>query len=171
MSNLSQNTFVNNLQNSYGNLSSRDRIALQVLVVALLLVLCYLAIWKPAQHFKESARTDMNYFQNLVSWIKENQQQVKLAAQTKGQQAGTIKNSQALVSAVSSKAKEHGLSLKRFEPSGDDKIRVWLEKSSFNNTVLWLQDMEKTYSIHVSQIGVERDQSGGLVNIRLTLKS
>ena len=168
---LLQSPLLKNIQNSYEGLTSRDRFALQILVIALLLLVCYMAIWKPAQHFKISAQSDMVYFKNLVGWIKANQELVRQAALTKSATPSSINNSQALVSVVSAKAKQHHLSLKRFEPSGDKKIRVWLEKSSFNNTVLWLQDLEKNYKITVTQIGVDRDKSGGLVNIRLTLES
>lgn len=157
--------------NAYENLSARDRFAVQILSVVVLLFLIYLAIWKPAKAFRESAKSDMDYYHHLVEWIKSNQSQIRLSASNGEQSTSRIQNSQELVTAVSNKAKQYKLSLKRFEPSGDHKIRVWLENSSFNDTVLWLQDLKKNYGIHVSQIGIERNDTPGLVDITLTLKS
>jgi general secretion pathway protein M len=167
---LSQSAF-KPIINAYENLSSKDRFAVRVLSFVLLIFLIYVAIWKPAKAFRESAQSDMDYYQHLVEWIKTNQSQIRLSATNTGQSNSQIQNSQQLVSAVSNMAKQYKLSLKRLEPSGDHKIRIWLEKSSFNDTILWLQNLNKNYGIHVSQIAIERNDTPGLVDITLTLNS
>jgi len=169
--NLQQSLLIKNIHLYYKSLTPRDRTALQLMIAALFLFLLYVVVWRPAYHFRQAENENRIYYQHLVGWIKANEQQARLAGRVNQGQASLLRGSQALVSAVSDKARQHHLFLKRFEPSGNNKIRVWLEKTSFNDTVLWLQDLKKSYRITVSQISVDRDPEDGLVNIRLTLKS
>jgi general secretion pathway protein M len=80
-------------------------------------------------------------------------------------------SSQQLVSSVSNLAKKHGVMLKRFEPSGDKKIKVWVDNASFDKMITWLTALKTSLNIEVEQISVEKDDVEGQVSSRLTLST
>ena len=77
-------------------------------------------------------------------------------------------DSGSVISVVTGSGRKSGVEIKRFEPSGNNKLRVWLENVPFNNLVNWLDSLEKAM---IFQYRNRNRQSGstGLVNGRLTL--
>ncbi len=155
----------------FGAMPKRDQQALMALSIALMLAILYFLIWSPAHDFSKTQETNLKNSQALLSWVQANEGIAKsLASNTGNNNASKILDSQSLVSTVSANAQKHKIKLKRFEPSGDRKVRVWLEKVPFNTIIVWLRDLNATYNIEVSQVSIDKDEKGGLVNVRLTLK-
>ncbi|UZW76230.1 type II secretion system protein M [Alkalimarinus sediminis] len=148
----------------------RDQQALVVLAVALFLAILYFLVWSPAHEFANKQQNNLQSSKELLSWVQANEGVAKSLVANSGAGSSTILDSQSLVSTVSANAQKHNIKLKRFEPSGDRKVRVWLEKVPFNTVIVWLRDLNETYSIGVSQVSIDKDEKGGLVNVRLTLK-
>src|SRR5690606_5857245 len=144
-------------------LGDRDRDALKYLSVAVALILLYLLIWLPTQNFLKSARQDAERQSELVGWIKQNEQTARELAARSNTAAPTGLEGQSLLSVVGSSARNFSIELRRFEPEGDNKMRVWLEKVPFIQVLLWLDDLQKRYGIQVEQISVDRDETPGIV--------
>lgn len=59
--------------------------------------------------------------------------------------------------------------LKRVQPEGTTKIRVWIEQAPFANLVQWLDDLQRNHGVVVDTAGIEREQNVGTVNAKLVL--
>lgn len=154
----------------FGSMPKRDQQALIALVIALVLAILYFLVWSPAHEFSKKQQANLKSSQELLNWVQANEGVARSLASNSGEGSSKILDSQSLVSTVSSNAQKHKIKLKRFEPSGDRKVRVWVEKVPFNTIIVWLRDLNTTYNIEVSQVSIDKDDKGGLVNVRLTLK-
>lgn len=153
----------------YYGLPTRDQNALKLLTVAVILVLLYLLVWLPSQRFAERAEQDVERQSAQLAWIKQNEAVARQLASRSGPSTASGLQGQSLLSVVSNAARQHSIDLRRFEPEGDNRIRVWLEKVSFNQMLLWLDTLNKSYGIQTEQIAVDRDANPGIVTARLTL--
>ncbi|UZE94480.1 type II secretion system protein M [Alkalimarinus alittae] len=154
----------------FDSLPKRDQQALLLLSGALVLAILYFLVWSPAHEFSKKQEANLKSSQELLSWVRANEGIARSLVGDAGSHSSKIIDSQSLVSTVSSNAQKHKINLKRFEPSGERKVRVWLEKVPFNTVILWLKDLNSSYNIEVSQVSIDKDEKGGLVNVRLTLK-
>jgi general secretion pathway protein M len=70
---------------------------------------------------------------------------------------------------VTRSASESGLSLQRFEPSGENAIRVWLEGAPFTEVANWLERLNTSHGVQIDQASMYRQNDPGIVSVRLTL--
>lgn len=59
--------------------------------------------------------------------------------------------------------------LKRMQPDGEERIRLWFEKARFSDLILWLERLSSEYGVHVSMASIDRHQEPGLVDVQLIL--
>ena len=70
---------------------------------------------------------------------------------------------------VTRSAGEAGLTLQRFEPSGDSAIRVWMENVAYAEVAAWLERLNTEHGVVIDQAAMDRKDSPGVVSVRLTL--
>lgn len=167
------------INSAYDQLPRRDQQAVRWLSLALLLFLVYFLIWQPLRDFRADAAARADVAQQRVAWLQANLEQARQlvqAGQIGGQgpdqgsgPAQKISDSRSMMSTVTASAQAAGLTLQRFEPSGDDKMRVWLDNTAFDNLARWLEKLTADYGIVVDQAAVDRANDAGRVNVRLTL--
>lgn len=158
----------------YDQLPARDRQALTVLAVALFLAVIYFVIWAPAVAFNDRAESARENAGELLAWMQANEATIKGLGASGGagaEASGVDKpeNGRALMSLVTRSAGEAGLALQRFEPSGDDAIRVWLEGVPFADVAAWLERMNGDHGVIIDQAAMDRGNEPGTVSVRLTL--
>jgi len=158
------------IRKQYEMLGARDRLILKWIMAGLVVALVYFAAWQPASHYKMNAQMDLKQNQKLLALVASNREALSNLAKQSQNNRSTL-DSQQLVSSVTNLAKRNGVLLKRFEPSGDNKLKVWLDNASFDKVVTWLTIMKQTLNITVEQISIEKDEAPGLVSARLTLSS
>lgn len=164
---------VQKLVTQYDQLPRRDQQALTLLAVAVMLAIVYFAIWRPAVAYREDAEAARDNAAELVSWMQANQARIQQLAQSQnkgGSSTSKLSDSRALMSTVTRSAGEAGLTLQRFEPSGERAIRVWLEKVPFNQVAAWLEKLTTDYGIQIDQAALDRGDNPGMVSVRLTLQ-
>ncbi|MCH8498624.1 MAG: type II secretion system protein M [Marinobacter sp.] len=156
----------------YDQLPSRDQKALQVLAVAMAIVLLFLLVWRPVTGFHQSAVADREHAENLLAWMESNRPRLQglAAAGQPGTTSSSITDSRMLMSTVTRSAGEAGLSLQRFEPSGEQAIRVWMERVPFNAVAAWLEQLNSQHGIVIDQVAMDRSDTPGIVSVRLTLQ-
>jgi general secretion pathway protein M len=169
---LKQNASVLSMQKQYEAMPARDRLALKLLGVAVLMCVVYFLIWVPAQNYMQNAQRDYEQNQQLLATIKTNKIFLSSLVRNSGA-SGTqkIMDSQQLVSSVTNMAKRNGVTLKRFEPSGDTQLKVWVDNVSFDKMIAWLAALQASLNVSVEQISIEKDDVAGQVSARLTLSS
>src|SRR5690606_7875027 len=103
----------------YDQLPSRDRQALVVLVVALLLAVLYFAIWAPASAFNEKAQASRENAGELLAWMQANEATIERLSSTGAPAGGSAsadkpESGRELMALVTRSAGEAGLALQRF---------------------------------------------------------
>ncbi|MBW0146140.1 type II secretion system protein GspM [Marinobacter arenosus] len=156
----------------YDQLPRRDQQALTVLAIAVLVGILYFGIWKPASDFHDNAIAERQSAAELLAWMEANETTIKrlgTAGGQTGQGAADVADGRALMALVTGSAREAGLALQRFEPSGENAIRVWLEDAPFAEVAAWLERLNSGHGVIVDQAAMDRADEPGRVSVRLTL--
>jgi general secretion pathway protein M len=173
MNRLKEHPLVGKLTAQYDQLPRRDQQALFVLAIAVFLGILYFAIWRPAVSYHDSALNSRENAEELQTWLGANRE--LLQRLSRGSSAGASgspdkpADGRALMAVVTRTAGTSGLSLQRFEPSGDDAIRVWLEQVPFSQVAGWLERLNTEYGVEIDQASMDRQDEPGMVSVRLTL--
>lgn len=157
----------------YDQLPRRDQQALMILAVAVLLGLLYVALWRPAAVFHEQSEAARDNAGELLAWMQANEQTLQRLGNA-GNISGAASaqkpaDGRALMALVTRSAGEAGLSLQRFEPSGEQAIRIWLENAPFAETAAWLERLHGSHGVIIDQAAMDRAGDPGRVSVRLTL--
>ena len=156
----------------YDQLPRRDQQALMVLAIAIFLGILYFAIWRPAATFHEQSEAARDNAGELLAWMQANEKTIQRMGNAGGNSAAAgdaPADGRALMALVTRSAGEMGLSLQRFEPSGEDAIRVWLEDAPFAEVAAWLEQLNSSHGVIIDQAAMDRSSEPGRVSVRLTL--
>lgn len=154
----------------YDHLPARDRQALLLMIVALGVAILYFGIWRPATAFNENAASEREQAAELLGWMQSNRASLEtLASSSGGGSSPSVTDGRALMALVTRSAGEAGLTLQRFEPSGDSAIRVWMENVAYAEVAAWLERLNTEHGVVIDQAAMDRKDSPGVVSVRLTL--
>lgn len=164
---------VGRLTAQYDQLPRRDQQALMVLGIAVFLGLLYFAIWRPAASYHDNAVSSRENAEELLAWMDANRASLqRLSGGVSGASSANVDkpaDGRALMALVTRSAGESGLSLQRFEPSGNDAIRVWLDGVPFGQVASWLEILNQDNGVEIEQASMDRQNEPGRVSVRLTL--
>ncbi|EAZ99879.1 type II secretion system protein GspM [Marinobacter sp. ELB17] len=164
---------VRKLQVQYLLLPPRDQKALRWLVVALLAGFLYFALWLPATRYHDRAETSRLNAAQLLTWMNSNAASISTLAGASRADADTAiekpTDSRALMALVTRSSRESGLVLQRFEPSGDNSIRIWMDNVPFADVASWLETLSVESGVVIGQAALEQTAEAGKVKARLTL--
>jgi general secretion pathway protein M len=133
-------------------------LALALLIVAMLLL--------PAGRYAVNSVSGYQQARDDYRWLQANE---KAALKAAAAVAKPVDANSLLSTAVSS-ARAFGLEFRRYEPTADGDLRIWLEKARFESLVGWLQDIALRHQLNVDSITVSPEAGNGLVNVRLEIK-
>jgi general secretion pathway protein M len=157
----------------YDQLPRRDQQALVVLAIAVFIGILYFAIWRPAAVFYEQSVAARDNAGELLAWMQANKQTIQRLGNSGSNNAAASADKpadgRALMALVTRSAGEAGLSLQRFEPSGEGTIRVWLENAPFAEVAAWLERLNGSHGVVIDQAAMDRANEPGRVSVRLTL--
>lgn len=157
----------------YDQLPRRDQQALTVLAIAVFLGILYFAVWRPAADFYQQSVDARDTAGELLAWMQANQQSIERLGSSGSSPTGATadrpENGRALMALVTRSAGEAGLSLQRFEPGGEDAIRVWLENAPFAEVAAWLERLNGNHGVIIDQASMDRSGEPGRISVRLTL--
>jgi general secretion pathway protein M len=154
----------------YG-LSRRDQMALGWLLIALLVFFLYLLVWRPAHSYLARSRAEAEQAYVDLVWMKENELRARqLTRQNPVNSAGSGLAGKSLLSVISSSAQKFKIELQRFEPRGDSRVNVWLDKVSFDHMMLWIEELNGRYGVMVEQITVDQTDQPGVVSARMSFQ-
>ncbi len=157
----------------YDQLPVRDRQALGILTVALVLAILYFAIWSPVSDFRDRAESGRENAEQLLAWMQANESSIRQLGGTDSASSATAvdrpADGRALMALVTRSAGEAGLSLQRFEPSGENGVRVWLEGAPFADVAAWIEQLDSRNGVIIDQAALDRGNEPGRVSVRLTL--
>lgn len=152
----------------YNSLPQRERIIVIAASIFIVITLFYLIVWEPIFQGLEKQQQQYKSQQSIVSWMQEASAEVKIL---KRSGARTItSNNQPVSLIIEQSAKISGLqnSLGKLESSGKEGARVTLDAASFNQMLVWLNNLEKQHGVTVTSASIERNEKSGTVNARLS---
>jgi len=159
------------LRSWYTGLQQRERQMVTAAAVLVSLTLLYLTIWEPVHNALDEQRLQYENQRSTYSWM------VQAAAEVRQLNAAgarnVIRNSIQPVSLlVERSATTAGMksSISKIETSGDKGARVILDAAPFDQMLLWLNTLRQQYGITVSSASIDRNETSGAVNARLTLE-
>lgn len=161
---------VRNAISQYDQLSHRDRRALQIMIFAVLVAVLYLAVWRPIHDFRDQGYERMQESRERVAWISAREQELESISEVEDDDDGGSLGDADLLKTVTDSADRSGLPLQRFEPSGDEAMRLWLEEVPFTDLTQWLAHLKGEYGLSVDQASLDRTDEPGLVDARLTIE-
>lgn len=151
-------------EQKYHALSDRDRTAVNVMTAFLAVYLLYQLVLAPALGYLSSASNAYERELENHEWMVAQEPKAREMLETKSSE-----REGSLLSVASATAKNYDLNFSRFEPLGDDRVRLRLDQVQFNNIVNWLGELEADNGI--SAVDISLDSAGpGYVSVRLTLQ-
>ncbi len=168
---ITQSSVYLNAQRQLEMLPSRDRMALKILAITLVLLILFFAVWQPALAYMKDQESMLDQRVALLKLVRENSAVLAAMSKAGGNAQQPTLSSQQLVSSVTNMAQRQGVALKRFEPSGESELKVWVDDVAFDKVVTWLAELKARLGVRVEQISVEKQEQPGLVSARLTLSS
>lgn len=106
-----------------------------------------------------SAQKSVNMWQQAMPTIR---------AKRNSSSAGST--SQSLNTVITSSTRQFNLNVSRIQEKGTNEIQVWLDNAAFNETLLWINQLEKRYKVTVASMNIRNKQRNGIVNLDVKLQ-
>jgi general secretion pathway protein M len=153
-------------------LNTRERVMIGIAGVAIGIMFLYLVILEPIMKDAQRLEKQLVEQQRLLSWMEDAAKEAKSLSARGGQKIKVGTGGQSLLGVIdrTAKAGQLGDAMKRVEPDGSNRVRVWLEKASFDDTVRWLERLEREYSMDIDSVVIDKEDAPGRVNVRLVFK-
>jgi general secretion pathway protein M len=153
-------------------LEPRERLLVMGGAGLLIAFLLFVLIWLPVRAGYNNLKAGVAEQRDTAAWMQRSAQQLA-ALKRSGGSAPAGLGGRSLLAVTDSTARAGGLGaeLKRVEPEGSDSVRVWLDGAAFDVLVKWLGTLSSSHGIHVDSATLERTETAGRVNARLTLQA
>lgn len=152
------------LKNKIDQLPEKDRLYLYTLSIFGAVLIFIYAIYLPLADFHDKSIQQATIKQELYEWLKSKEPQAR--AQQKSPKAAS--SNQSLLTLATNSAKNNGLNLKRVEPEGNDRIRLWIEDAPFNQVLIALDKLQNEHGLQIEEVSVDR-KAPGKVDARATI--
>lgn len=145
----------------YLGLQPRERQLVWVLGVVMVLLIFWLAIWKPLVDGRQQAKQSLQAAQQQLVWMQQSAIRLKAA----GSNTHKASHSSGSVSQrVSSSAGQFGITLSRMQPQANG-LQVWVDAVRYDTLVRWLDDLQER-GLQVRQLDIADADEPGVVRIR-----
>lgn len=155
----------------FDSLESREKILIVFASILVIITSTYMLILAPMIKERDSLNKSINDWESSIIEISHLKQ---LDAQSQLTINNQNKPEQSLVVIVDISLRKHNLyqSLQRSLPNGNDNIRVELQEASFNDLILWIEELDSMYNLKVISASFSESSNDeyGFVNTSLTLE-
>lgn len=153
-------------------LKPRERVMVGLGTILLAIFLLYALVWLPFTKHLTSLRQSVQEQKILVQWMQESVEEVR-RLRSGSSTPGQLPAGQSLLAVVDQSAKNSqlGAVMKRVEPEGQNTARVWFEQANFDDLVQWLDAIQGAFGLRVTSIVLERQDTPGLINARVSLET
>ncbi|WP_348674312.1 type II secretion system protein GspM [uncultured Abyssibacter sp.] len=159
------------LKARYLALEPRERRLVSGGAAVLVALLYYLLIWEPLAMGRERVASQLEVERSLAAELAAAAPLARQATASSGAPTTAAAQNRSLLAVVDQTGKSAGLGqgVRRVQPEGDDRVRVWLEGVEFNRTVRWLHQLESRHGMTVDSADVGSQTQPGQVEARLGL--
>lgn len=162
------NAYIQQFLAFWMQLKPRERTMLSVGAAFFVLVFIYLAIWEPLVNKADRLKTAVKEQKELVQWMQRASQEAR-QLQGSGANRARPTTGQSLLGVIDATAKrgDLGNAMKRVEPEGANRVRVWMEQASFDDMIRWIDQLQTEYSFAVESAVIDKEPISGRVSARL----
>lgn len=159
------------LREWFAGLEQRERRLVLTGAVLLIIMILYVAIWEPLANSVDDLRVATREQKTTLMWMSQAAKELRQLRGSSGRSKSM--NGQSLLTVVDRTAKtgQLGTALKRVQPDGEQKVRVWMEGASFDDVIRWLVLLESRYGIGIESSVFEVKENAGSVDVRLVLEA
>ena len=156
----------------FAGLEQRERRLVMGAAALLLVMLLYVAAWEPLVNNVGELRDATAHQRETLLWMQQAAREVKQLRGAGGARTRPA-SGQSLLSLVDRTAKSGklGTALKRVQPDGEQRVRVWLEGAGFDDVVRWLVQLERIHGVTVGDSVFEAKEEAGRVDARLVFEA
>ena len=160
---------MNELKQFWQQLKPRERLMLTIAGGFLGIIIVYLSILEPILTKADRLEKQLQEQELLVKWMQNAVVEAKRLSRGNGTKIKVGAGGQSLLGIIdrTAKAQQLGDSMKRVEPDGSSRVRVWLERASFDDMIRWLEKLQRDYDVVLDSAVVDREGLPGRVNARL----
>lgn len=155
------------LKERWDTLAPRERLYVAAGSAAVALMLLYGMVWAPLTGSVENLRQSVAEQREDLAWMKQAATQIKKAQRASpGSGRGN-----SMLATVDQRVNAAGLksALSRMEPDGQDSVKIWLSRGSFDDLITMLGKLEQENGIYVESLSVTTTDETGRVDARATL--
>lgn len=161
---------LHDVQHWYQGLQQRERQLVLAASAVIIVTLLYLIIWEPVHNGLEEQTQKYQSQIGILEWMQNAAIEVR-TLKASGAAKRTGNSSQPVTLLVEKSAAAAGLKpyLTKLESTTDKGARVTFDAASFDQLLLWLSTLQTQYGITVSSANIDRDNTPGAINARMTL--
>lgn len=152
----------------WNGLQARER-QLLLTGAGLLAALAYwLLLWQPLVAARERSRAAVTTLQQATT-----EASAQVSAILASRKLAAPRPVRSLFALIDSTAREAGLmsAQTRIEPLGEDRVRVSMDGVSFDQLAAWLEGLDRTEGVDISEWSADRALVPGVVNASMTLQT
>ena len=150
--------YLEKISDAFTRLGKRGQISVVILGSFLGIFILYSILWVPISNSVENAKKTYQKEYALLSWMSAQEAHVLEGRKNPTNRSASNKS---LLSLVNNEAQRSSLPLKRYEPDGDKKLRVWLEDVPFDSVILWMNTLSESKGLSISSVSIDAEQGRG----------
>ncbi len=155
----------------WAQLKPRERLMLMACGGVLLLIFIYLLMIEPVFDKTTELKTSVAKQEQLLHWMQQKSAEAKQLQRTNRSSGNARKQSILGLIDRTAKAGKLGDSMKRVEPDGSNRVRVWLENAAFDDVARWLTKLQNKHGLKVTSVIIDAEEnSTGRVSARLVFE-
>lgn len=155
----------------FDGLDPKERRTVIIGAAVLLVMSLYFLGWEPFINKLHDLQQSTQRKQADLAWMQQAAKEVKILNASSARSAKPD-SGQSLLGVIDTTAKSRRLSgaVKRVQPEGDAKARVWLENAQFDIVVRWLEELQIRRGVVVESSIIEKLNEAGLINARIVFQ-
>jgi len=152
----------------WSSLQLRERRLLLLAAGLVIALLYWLVLLRPLDQARTQARGAIATLQQANASVSG-----PVAAIMAARKMAAPRAVRSLFALVDSSAREAGLmtAQTRVEPLGEDRVRVTMEGTNFDQLAAWLEGLDRNENVDINEWSVDRALVPGIVNTTMTLKA
>jgi general secretion pathway protein M len=153
----------------YTSLQPRERLMVIATSIVVAVTIFYIAIWEPLHKGLDDAQQQFQSNLKNLQWMQQAATEVR-SLKASGGRIRNIDTNQPVTLLVEQSAAISAIkpNLSKLESSGQDGARVALDGASFDQMLIWLNNLEQNHGVPVSSANIERADKPGTINARLS---
>lgn len=149
-------------------LNERERRAVIIAAVALLVFIPYQFAWAPFRDSLSTLEQQVQRQQKDLLWMREH---VAEAHELTREANGGNRSAQPVYGVIESSARQRFGNGIRVSQEGKGGVRVTIKNISFDDLMLWLDNLYYQHHVNVKDFVVERQPASGRVNANILIES